>query len=73
MERAMLEQHLAQAERHVAQGERLVREQRDRLLIMQRDGHDASEAEKLLAQLEEIQALHVSDRDRVRRELDAAP
>lgn len=68
----MLRQHLAQAEQHVALGERHVRHQREIVAKLEQDGHDAEEALKLLAQFEELQALHIADRDRLRKELEAS-
>ena len=68
-DRAMVTAHLEQAERHVEQGARHVAEQRERVVVLQRDGHDTTEALLLLGQFEELQTLHVSDRDRLRLEL----
>jgi len=65
----MMEGHLAQAERHVADGERHVAEQRARVEALGRDGHDTTEALLLLGQFQELQALHVADRDRLKQEL----
>ena len=58
----MIEDHLAQAERHVA-------EQRARVAALARDGHDTTESLLLLSQFQELQELHVTDRDRLRDEL----
>jgi hypothetical protein len=69
---AMIREHLAQAEQHVALGERHVRHQREIVGKLQQDGHDAQEALKLLAQFEDLQAMHVADRDRLRKELEAS-
>ncbi len=70
-ERARLREDLALAERHVADGERVVARQRAIVAELERDGHDATaaQARQLLAQFEELLALHVGDRDRLRREL----
>lgn len=65
----MLRQHLAQAERHVAEGERRIARQRELVAELARDGHDTDQATQLLRQFEELQALHVVDRDRLRKEL----
>jgi hypothetical protein len=69
--RGMIEGHLAQAERHVADGERHVAEQRARVEALSRDGHDTTESLLLLGQFLELQELHVTDRDRLRKELAA--
>jgi hypothetical protein len=65
----MIAEHLAQEERHVTLGEKQVAEQRERVIILGQDGHDTTGAASLLSQFEELQALHVADRDRLRREL----
>lgn len=65
----MIEDHLAQAERHVAQGERHVAEQRARVHALERDGHDITQSLRLLDRFQESLALHVTDRDRLRKEL----
>jgi hypothetical protein len=44
MERAITEQHLAQAERHVAEGEGHVTRQRELVAKLEQDGHDTTEA-----------------------------
>ena len=67
--RAMIEDHLALAERHVTAGERHVAEQRARVEALERDGRDTTESLLLLSQFQELQKLHVADRDRLKREL----
>ena len=67
MNRELLERSLAQAERHVIQGERHVARQRDLVARLERDGHDTSQAIQLLRQFQELQALHIADRDRLRK------
>jgi hypothetical protein len=69
MDRATLEEHLALAAAHVAAGERLVARQRELVAQLERDGHDTLEATKVLNQLEQLQALYIADRDRLRKEL----
>ena len=71
MDRALTEDHLAQAERHVADGHRHVAHQRELVANLERDGHDAVQARSLLAQFESLLALHIADRDRLRSELNA--
>ena len=73
IDRATLEDHLAQAECHVIDGEQHVTRQRELVARLEQDGDTAvaSEARELLAQFVEMQAMHVADRDRLRRELDA--
>ena len=69
MERAFLEQRLAEAEIHVLDGERLVERQRTAIKERRRDGVEVTLATELLAMMEETLALHIADRDRLRREL----
>ena len=71
MDRTMLLDHLAQAERHVAQGDGHILRQRALIDRLHRDGHETSVAEDLLRRFEEIQRMHIADRDRLRRELEA--
>jgi hypothetical protein len=73
MERAMLLNHLAQAERHIDTGEQHVCKQRSLIAKLEKDGHDPAGARQLLEQFEEIQAMHIADRDRIRAELKAIP
>jgi hypothetical protein len=69
MNRAMLKDHLAAAERHVAEAERQVAHQREVLARLERDGHDTAPATPLLEQFEEVLAIRVAYRDRLRDEL----
>jgi hypothetical protein len=69
MDRATVTAHLAQAERHVALGEQHIARQREIVSELEDGSHDAVQARRLLAQFEELQALHIADRDRLRREL----
>jgi len=68
IERAMVEEHLQLAEKHVAQGDQHLADQRELIFQMERDGHDTTEARRLLRQFEELQELHIADRDRLRQE-----
>jgi hypothetical protein len=69
---AVLREHLEMAERHVTEGERHIMRQCELIAALKRDGHDMTTARELLAQFEEMQALHIADRDRLRQELAAA-
>ena len=69
MDRAMLVEHLARAARHVAAGERHVERQRRIVTHHKREGRDVREASDLLFQFEEMQALHIAEWDRLRKEL----
>ena len=69
MANAMLENRLAQAERDVSQGQRHIAQQRELIAKLERDGHDTKQAIELLHQFEQLQEMHVADRDRLRKEL----
>jgi hypothetical protein len=72
MNRAALWAHLVDAEEAVEQGERHLSRQRRLIASLERNGHDPGAAYALLATFEDSQALHVFDRDRLRRELAQA-
>ncbi len=65
MDRTILLERLAQAERHVAVGVRTV------IANLERHGHDTNQARALLAQFQSTQALHIADRDGLKKELEA--
>jgi hypothetical protein len=71
MNRVFLEQHLAMAERHATQGEQHILRQREIVAKLEADNNAALliQARALLAQFEDLQTLHVADRDRLRKEL----
>jgi len=69
MDRVMLEQRLALAERHVEEGKQHVEAQCALVRELEGDGHDTTEALRLLGQFEEMLAMHRSDRDRILGEL----
>jgi hypothetical protein len=70
MDRKLLEKSLAQAERHVAEAEHEVSRQRMVVAGLELRGHDSSRATHVLRQFEQLQAKHIAERDRVRKELD---
>ena len=72
MDPAFMRRLLAEAERHVAEGEALVARQRDLIRKLERDGHGTRAARLFLKSLEETQALHIADRDRVRAQFRRA-
>jgi len=67
--RRMLLDHLKLARRHVAEGTRRVTWQRELVAGLARDGHDTEESKELLAQFEELLAMHVQDCNRLEQEL----
>ena len=66
---AMLEDHLTAVELLIAETKRRVNHQRELVAALESDGHDTSQATRLLAQLEEVLATQIAERDRVRKEL----
>jgi hypothetical protein len=65
--------HLAEAERHIAAAAITVARQRELISTLERDGHDVTAARALLAEFEQIQAMHVIHRDRLLDELGGPP
>jgi hypothetical protein len=71
-DKQMILDHLRLAEGHVSLGQENILRQRQIVAELERDGHDPIDAGKLLAQFEELQAMHVADRDRLIGELAEA-
>ena len=69
MDRNIILDHLAMVRRHVARGEQIVARQREIIARLERAGCDTSDAERLLLQFEELQSLHVEDRERLEKKL----
>jgi hypothetical protein len=69
MDRQTLLDHLALAERHVSEGEIHVSHKRELVARMEHDGHETGMARALLRRFEELRAIHIADRDRLRREM----
>ena len=69
MDREMVERHLAQAEAHIETGYKNIARQREVIAHMEREGQDTASARHTLTQFEELQALHIADRERILREL----
>jgi hypothetical protein len=57
--------YLAMVRRHVARGAR----QREIIARLERAGCDTSDAERLLLQFEELQSIHIEDRERLEKKL----
>ncbi|MBU6464097.1 MAG: hypothetical protein KGK01_09830 [Bradyrhizobium sp.] len=72
MDRAILEQHLAQAQRHVIEGLEHLGLQEQIIADLERGGHDAAEALKVLATLRKTQATHEDSVKRILSELKAS-
>jgi hypothetical protein len=72
--RELLHGHLKQAEEDVTRGEERLAYQRALIAELEREGRDVTAGKAFLAQLEEFQALNISARNRLRRDLlDEAP
>ena len=60
---------LREAERHVVEGERHIAEQEARLAEIDRDGHDTTQARRLLDNFRAVQTQHVAHRDFILKRL----
>jgi hypothetical protein len=69
MDRAVWEEHLAQTEWHIVEAEKRVARQREIVAELERDGRRATAARSRLAAFERLLAMHLSDREQLRREL----
>ncbi len=69
MRRNAILERISMARRHVAMGEENIARLREIIARLERGGHDSAQARGLLARFEEIQQLHIADRDRLEREL----
>ena len=73
MGRTMVEDHLAIAERHVLEGEQYLIRHRTLVTKLEQGRNPAatSEAQTLLAQFQQMQAVYIADRDWLRAEFSA--
>ena len=69
MDKEDISQRLALTEESIARGERHLAQQRKLIEDLRRDGHRTTEAEQPLQMLEDAQALHIVERDRLRATL----
>jgi phage shock protein A len=69
MDRKLLEDHLSAAERQLTEVGRNVANQRELVSQLEREGHDTESAARQLEELQEVLAMHVADRDRIREQL----
>jgi hypothetical protein len=67
MDRMALVQHLVEAEDDVTSAARAIIRHRELILDLERDGHEAGDAKRLLAKFEELLKLHMADRDSCRK------
>ena len=68
MDRAMLQDHLSATERRLTEAERNIASQRELVAQLERDGLDTAQPTLMLEQFEEVLAMHIADRDRLRAE-----
>ena len=73
MDRDTLKRHLTKVEEQVAIAAQNVARQRELVSQLERNGYDVSQAKKMLEQFLEQQALHITDRDRLIKELSEFP
>jgi PAS domain S-box-containing protein len=69
MDYTMILERLSVARRHVWRGQQNIARQQKVVAELERDEHVSLDAKRLLAQFEEIQELHIADRDRLEMEL----
>ena len=69
MAEAMERAHLAQAVEHLGDAERRIAQQRELIMALDRDGHDATQARELLRTMVDTLALMRSHRDQIEDEL----
>lgn len=71
MDKQLVEQHLKLAKQHVAQGRRHITRQKQIIFELTQGQHDTSQARRLLSTFEELQQMHVAERNRLQKELEA--
>ena len=72
MDKVMIREHLVLAERHVRLDASLIATQKAIITKYVRDGGDTTMAQQLLITFEEMQVAHVTERDRLSKELSQA-
>jgi hypothetical protein len=72
MDQKLIEKHLSDAERQVSIRRSVIVRQREIVYRLERDGHYAGEAKRLLATSEKLQKRLMADRDRLLRKLASA-
>jgi hypothetical protein len=69
MDRAILQQLIAEAESLLHRGELDIARQREMVRTLKREGHDVADERLRLRRLETRQARHIADRNRLIKEL----
>ena len=67
MNHLMLVQHLVEVENDVASAARAMIRQQELIMDLERDGHEAGEAKRLLATFEQVLKRHMADQDTYRK------
>jgi Tfp pilus assembly protein PilN len=70
MDRTMLLKHLALAEVHVTTGARNIARQKKNIAELEAHGANVSEAERTLAEFQDIQAVFLAEHQRIREALE---
>jgi|GEM_PF-1872635 hypothetical protein len=70
MDKQLVEQYLKLAKQHVAQGRRHITRQKQIIFELTRGQQDTSQARGLLSTFEELQLMHVAERNRLQKELE---
>ncbi len=70
VDQAMARRHLVQAHRAVALGRSHIARQIEIVAELERDGHDATAARRLLATFRDLQVQHEAHRDRLLSEIE---
>jgi hypothetical protein len=69
MNRDLLAKQLLRAEAFITRGDRRVARQRRIVARLERDGHDTTEARKVLMEFVLRREMHIAERDRLSRQL----
>jgi hypothetical protein len=56
-------------QRNIATGDKNIARQRDLIAQLERDGHDTASAKTFLHEFEQLQAMHIAEREQLLREL----
>ena len=70
MNRAALEEQFSMAKENVRWDIEQVRKQREKVEWLERGGHDAAQARKVLDTAEDLLLLHMADREHLSKELE---
>ncbi len=70
MDKQLLEQHLKLAKQHVAQGRRHITRQKQIIFELTRGQQDTSASPWALSTFEELQLMHLAERNRLQKELE---